>query len=269
MDDVTLVSMRVRASNGLASDAITKMGFDVTRLLPNGKDSSNPAVVYEDIVTNGVYGAMRPASELDTPAISELETWAKTQPGFNAIFDFSTGVWDAITTVLRPYKARPVTLGPLFSQVIDKPRTPVAVFTDSNEDQKGAIVLDSMEFGWQFAQEGEEDGFEIEYRDPRDWIARYVRYPANCVNPLQENLMGCTDPAQALDYAEYKWRLREYRREFLTFQVELEGHLVQVGDRITLDHGMTQDDYVVGAVRPSDQYRVTLETFNYSEDVWA
>jgi hypothetical protein len=264
--DVTLVSLRIKATNGIASDALNKIGIDCTRILPNGKPSENPAVIYEDIVTNTVYGAARPSSELDTPALSALQAW---DTGFNGIFDFNGQVWDSIVTVLTPFQAKPVPLGSKFSAIIDRPSNAVAIFRDSNGDENGAIILDSMEFGWQYAQEGEEDGIEIEYRDPKDWIARYVRYPSDSLNPLKENLMGCTDPARALAYAKYLWNVREYRREFLTFQVELEGHLMQVGDRITVEHQMVSDSYVIGAIRALDSHRVSLETYRYDERVWS
>jgi hypothetical protein len=264
--DVTLISMRVKATDGIASDALNKIGVDCTRLLPNGKPSENPAVIYEDIVTNTVYGAARSSSELDTQALADLQAW---DSGFNGIFDFSGQVWDSITTVLKPFRARPLPLGPVFSVVIDRPTSAVARFTDANEDQTGAIVLDSMQFGWQYAEENEPDGFEIEYRDPKDWIARYVRYPADSVNPLTENLMGCTDPVQALARAKYLWNLREYRQEFLKFEVELEGHLVQIGDRITVDHSMVEDDYVVSSIRIVDSHRVEIESYKYDTRVWS
>jgi len=264
--DVTLISIRIQATNGIASDALTKIGVDCTRVLPNGKPSANPAVIYEDIMTNSVYGAKRPSTELDTTALADLQAW---DTGFNGIFDFNGQVWDSIVTVLKPFKAKPITLGPLFSCFIDRPSNSVATFTNLNGDQTGAIVLDSLEFGWQYAQEGEEDGVEIEYRDPKDWIARYVIYPSNSVNPLKENLMGCTDAVRALAYAKYRWNLREYRKEFLTFQVELEGHLVQIGDRITVNHTLVNDSYVVGAIRVVDSHRVSIEAYRYDTRVWS
>jgi hypothetical protein len=263
--DTTLIAIRMKATNGLASDATRRVGVDCTRRLPSGKPSHDPAAVFEDIYVNKNYGARRPSIELDQTALAAVSAAAAGHNGFNAIFDFRTTVWDAGVAALAPVRASPVTYWAQVSAIIDQPQTLVRwSFTEDN------IVKDSIEFGWQFTQIDEQDSVEVEYRRIDDWVAHYVRYPTGGVDPEQVNLLGCTDKATAAAHAKYLWQRKQYRRKMVKFSTEMEGHLPQLGDLIRVTHRMNgTEDYVVGSISPAAGLQVQIEAYRYQSEVYA
>lgn len=258
--DVTLVAMRFKATNGLASDALRRIGMRCTRILPSGKPSDDPAAIVEDIYTNAEYGAKRPTSEIDVAAFVGISG------KFNGIFDQKTTVWEAIRSALLPGYAAPVTNAAQLSCVIDKTQTvDKFVFNQTN------MVQDSISFTWVFDQIDDIDGYEIEWRDIQTWVAQYTVFPATAANPEKVTLMGCTDPTTALAYARYLWYRKLYRRKQVSFTTELEGFLPQLGDRISVrnDRMGAAERYIVSKITPQEGLTVDIEGYSYDSRVYA
>lgn len=235
--NVTLLAVRIKASQGLGNDASARIRVKATRRLPppaGGADaqSTNAADAFADVYADPVYGANRPRSELDTATLGALRTaWAGYQ--FNHVFRDRITVWEALRTITTPFGAEPLPQGPVLSAVQDGVKTNrAALFTDAN------IVADSMAIGYSWDEEGAADGVEIEYLDPKDFKQSYARYPTSSLRPDQYALPGVTSTSHAAEYARLTWQRRQAQRKRVTFDTELEGLLLQLGDRIGISHNV-------------------------------
>jgi predicted phage tail protein len=235
--DVTLLAVRIKASRGVSGEGavrVTARCFRYMHGLPNGEwqHSTNPADAFYDIYTNGNYGAGRPAAELDLAQLNALRAkWAGYQ--FNHVFKDNTTVWEALKTATVGLAAEPLPLGSVMSVAQDgvKPARSM-LFTDAN------IVENSMKVNYIFDVEDTDDGIEVQYIDRVDWKEAFVRYPANSVVPQTVLLAGCTDGTHAAQYARLVWQRTRGQRKRITFDTELEGIILQLGDRIAISHEM-------------------------------
>lgn len=260
--DTTLVTMRLKATDEISTDAINRIGVKCTRNLPHGGLSSNPAHHMRDIITNTVYGAGRPLSEIDAAAEYALYVDNK---GFNGIFDTKITVWNALEAVMQPSRASPVTNGALISLILDRPQTVYKYLFD-----KTNTVKDSVEYGWLFAQVDDIEGYEVEWRDLKDWVANYKTHPLGALNVESVTLMGCTDGAVAQAHANYLWRRNQYRRKTVKFKTELEGHLPQLNDliRVMSEFGDPGENYLITAIDPVDEFTVQIEAVQYDSRIY-
>ena len=274
----TIIALKAKATNGLATDALNRFSVTCTRQLPDYLDadsdgnltervaSDNHARAFADIFTNTWYGAARPASEVDWDALAALEARTADAPGFNAVFDQQVSVWEALTLAGAPVHAFPATNGNVLTVVEDIARaTATHAFTASN------IVQDSLQLSYKFNDLGTADGVEIEYRDPTSFQQAFYTWPLTAQYPEKLVLFGCTNAAEAQAYARRTWRQRRYRREFISFQTELEGHLPLIGELICVDHPLlaSATGYIVGSITPGDDQRVTIEGHRYVAAVYA
>lgn len=235
--DVTLLAVRVKASQGLGNDASVRIRARANRRLqpPGGGTevaTSSGAYAFADVYTNQTYGAKRPSSELDLTALANLHTkWTGYQ--FNFVFTDRTTVWEALRTITTPFAAEPVPVGPVMSVVQDGVKAVrSALFTNAN------IVSNSLTVGYSWDEEGATDGVEIEYIDPVDFRPSYALYPATALRPEQFMLPGVTNATHAAQYALLTWQRRQGQRKRVTFDTELEGMLLQLGDRIGVAHNV-------------------------------
>lgn len=235
--DVTLLAVRVKASQGLGNDASVRIRVRANRRLqpPGGGTevaTTSGAYAFADVYTNATYGAKRPSSELDLTTLAALDTkWTGYQ--FNYVFTERTTVWEALRTITTPFGAEPVPVGPVMSVVQDGVKSVRSMlFTDAN------IVENSITVGYSFDEEGSTDGVEIEYLDPLDARPNYVRYPTTALRPDQFTLPGVTNATHAAQYALLTWQRRQGQRKRVTFDTELEGLLLQLGDRIGVAHNV-------------------------------
>ena len=80
--DATLIAVRIRATNGIGSEAASRVRVACTRLLaPLGAGvliaSRDPADAFVDVMINQVYGARRPLAEVDIARLTSLKAhWA-------------------------------------------------------------------------------------------------------------------------------------------------------------------------------------------------
>jgi hypothetical protein len=235
--DVTLLAVRIKASLGLGTDASARVTVRCTRRLqpPGGGTeaaSTSGADAFSDIFTNATYGADRPISEIDTTTLLSLRSsWASYQ--FNYVFAERITVWDALRTVTTPFGAEPNPIGAVMSIAQDgvKP-TRSMLFTDAN------IIADSLAVSYSFDDDGAADGVEIEYVNPTDFRQSYVRYPTSSLQPDQFSLDGVTSTTHAQQYARLTWQRRLGQRKKVSFDTELEGLIVSLGDRIGISHNV-------------------------------
>ena len=235
--NVTLLACRIKASNGLGSDAAVRVRVKATRRLqrPTGgteSQSTSGADAFADVYVNSVYGAARPRSELDTSTLTSLgSSWSSYQ--FNYVFRDRITVWEALRTITTPFGAEPLPVGQVMSVAQDGVKSVRSMlFTDAN------IVAGTMDVGYSFDEEGAADGVEIEYLDPKDFRQSYTTYPTNAVRPDRFTVPGITSATHAAQYARLTWQRGQSQRKRITFDTELEGLILQLGDRIGVSHNV-------------------------------
>lgn len=252
--DTTLIAVRIKATNGLATDAAQRIGVQCSR---SGIATAEDA--YLDVVTNAVYGASRPLTEVETSSVARL-----SKP-FNAVWDFKTTAWEAIQQCAQVAHGSAITDGGQVAVVIDEAKTVARwAFTEKN------IVAGSVEAMYRFDYVDEIDGYEVEYRDPRTFLASVIVYPAGAVNAEKVTLFGSTSQADATAFGKYLWQRRKYRRKWLSWVTELDGHLPTIGDMVSVEHPLLngKENYVISIIQPQDRWTVRLEGYRYDERVF-
>lgn len=231
---VSLLVVRIRATNGVASAASSRISAKVTRCLPSlGSGpliaSTSPADAFCDIYTNADYGARRPLAEVDTAELARLVEHWDGAPEFNAGFAQRSTIWEALKMAAQVAACSPLPLGQVMSIAQDGTRAlRTQLFSDAN------IVRGSLALGYNFDKPGDYDGVQVEYRDPATWNAAFAVWPPGALDPDQVPLFGCTDGAQAEGFARLLWNKRLLQRKTASFETELEGLIPRLGDRVAI-----------------------------------
>ena len=235
--NVTLLAVHIKASLGIGSDAAARIRVNCKRRLqpPGGgveAASTSPADAFADVYTDPTYGANRPLTEVDATTLLALRTKWGTY-GFNYVFKDRITVWQALQTITTPFAAEPCPIGQTMSIAQDGVKSVrSALFTDAN------IIANSMNVNYSWDEENATDGIEIEYLDPNDFRQVYFRYPSTSLRPDQYALSGVTNATHAAQYTQLAWQRRQLQRKRITFETELEGLLLQLGDRIGVAHNV-------------------------------
>lgn len=230
-----LVAVKIKATNGVASSATSRIRFRVTRKLPPlgvgaAVTSKNPADAFVDIMTSD-YGAGRPLSEVDIDALTMCRNAWLTHNGFNAVFAQRSTIYEALSTSLQPVAAGPLPVGQVMSVQVDSVKdTRVAMFNEAN--------LTNLQIGYEFDKVGSPQGVRVEYRRPDSFDADFVVLPENTTDVDQVSLFGCTDRTTASQYARLVLNRRAKLRKSISFDTELEGLSLLPGDRIGIQHQM-------------------------------
>lgn len=231
---VTLLAIRIRATNGISSSASGRIRARVQRLLPPmgsglAVPSRSPADAFCDVLANPIYGAGRPLSEIDLVELARIAASWGGQAEFNGAFAQRSTIWEALNIVLQTANAAPLPTGQVMSVAQDGPKASRRqLFSDAN------MVRGSLAVGYTFDRPGDYDGIRVEYRDPVTWNPLYSTFPPGAQGPDQVQLFGCSDGAQAAQFAKLLWQKRTRLRKTATFETELEGLLARMGDRIAI-----------------------------------
>lgn len=261
--DVTMIAVKAKASNGLNSDAMTRLSVRCTRIL-EGASTRNPIAAFQDIFTNTIYGGRRPLSSLDTAKMGQMRA-AHSASYFDAVFDTETTVWEAAGYALQMIHASPTMVGSLISIIEDKNYTaPVMALTEETIKSLSIAFLTS---------DGEEpDGVEGAYRDPDDNAEMFAIYPKDAVDPETVTLYGCRTYDSALAYVRQRWLQLKLRRTLITLETELEGHVVVVGSPINVTHPLLGEEPVlciVNSVAPKDEFYSTIDLHKHEPGVFS
>jgi predicted phage tail protein len=243
--DVTLLAVRMRASNNLSSQASRKINVVAARKLPKW-DGSTWSVAQDTVATRSIAWAFAYAAksigmtdaQLDLPGLLTLDaTWAARGDTFNARFDNFLSFWEAITKVLGAGRAKPFMQGGTLRVFRDQAATvPVAMFSQRN------IRKDSFSVNYLMPTEDTADAVDVGYFDETTWTPTRVR--ANLLDgvtplkPVKVDLFGVTSRDQAYREGMKLAADNRYRRKIITFSAEMEGYLLSYGDLITIQHDM-------------------------------
>lgn len=240
---VTLLAMRMRASNNLSNLSARKINVICTRRVPvwNGSTWSAPqasrsiAWAAADILRSSTNGAGMADGRIDLAALLSLDTvWSGRGDAFDGRFDSSGTLWDALSAVLAAGRARPYMQGGIVRVARDQAASlPVALFSVRNI-VKGSFQISQSMPGSQTA-----DSVTGSYFDNQQWAPLRVTegVPGSAkAKPAKISLFGITDRAQARREAVYQAACNRYRRRFVRFSVEMDGFIPSFGDLIAIAH---------------------------------
>lgn len=243
--DVTLIAMRMRASNNLSAQASRKINVICTRKLPiwDGSSWSAPvatrsiAWALADACRNATYGAKLPDARLDLAGLKVLDAlWASRGDEFNARFDSALSFWEAITKIAQAGRAKPYMLGGIIRFARDGAQSlPVAMFSMRN------IVRGSFSVEYLLPSDDMADAVEVSYWDADVWASRRVTAKladSAASKPARIELFGVTSRQQAYREGLYQAASNRYRRRLVTFTTEMEGFIPAFGDLIAIQHDM-------------------------------
>lgn len=243
--NVTLIAMRMRASNNLSAQASRKINVVCTRKLPvwNGSSWSTPvatrsiAWALADACRNTTYGAKLADARLDLAGLKALDTlWASRGDEFNARFDSALNFWEAITKIAQAGRAKPYMLGGIIRFTRDGAQSlPVAMFSMRN------IVRGSFGVEYLLPSDDMADAVEVSYWDAEVWATRRVTAKltgSTAAKPARIELFGVTSRQQAYREGLYQAASNRYRRRLVKFTTEMEGFIPAFGDLIAIQHDM-------------------------------
>lgn len=242
---ITLVAMRMRATNNLSLQASRKIGILATRKVPvwNGTTWSAPvasrsiAWAIADAARNADYGSGLPDANLDLASLLALDAvWTSRGDTFSGRFDAALSWWDAVQRIAGAGRAQCFIQGGVLRTVRDGPQTvPVALFSMRN------IKAGSFSIDYLTTSEATADAVTATYWDATTWAPQRVtgRVPGSvAAKPAKMELFGVDNRPQALREATYHAAANRYRRRIVKFETEMEGFIPSFGDLIAVQHDM-------------------------------
>lgn len=263
--DVTMLAIKMKATNQLNDQSKARVAVDMTRKLKtyNGTTGLTTATTATTAITPAfydifvaAYGANVAETYLNFDQIDDQENNFNTGDGFSHTFDQQMSVWDAAKVVARAGRGTPVINGGLIEFARDGIKTiPTAVFGVDN------IVRGSMRTSIHLVKTGDYDGFEVTYLDETTNKLETI----NCVlsgesgDRLKKvNAYGMRNRDHA--YREFMYEMAKRRRITQTSQLTtgLEGLIPSYGDLIGVTHPIVRTWGVSGVVLEINSQDVTL-----------
>ena len=243
--DLTLLALRMRATDNLSQRSSRLVNCLVTRKLPvwskitgwsAPQATRSIAWAFADAARSS-YGAGLPDAKIDLNALARLDgVWSARGDTFNGVFDQNLTVWDAMGQIARAGRAVPFLQGGIVRIVRDEPKTiPVALFSTRN------IVRSSLKIQYVMPGDATADAVTVEYFNPKSWKPDEVTVAlagSALSKPARLKLFGCTDKFQAMREGKYIAAANRYRRRIITFRTELEGLIPTYGDLVAISHDM-------------------------------
>jgi sulfur carrier protein ThiS len=245
--NVTLLAMRMKATNNLSQQASRKINLVATRKIKTWDPttgwsastvaSRSIAWALADALKDTEYGAGLADSRVDLAALYDLDqVWSGRSDTFDGRFDNVLTLWDALTQIAQAGRAKPYLQGGIvhFARDAEAP-FPVALYSMRN------IVRGSFNIDYILPSEETADAVEVSYLDAATWTQQMV--PAYLTgsardNPAKVSLFGVTDREQAYREGMYQAASSRYRRRIIKFNTEMEGFLPSFGDLIAISHDM-------------------------------
>lgn len=244
--NITMLAMRMKASNQLNQTSSKRINTICTRMLPiwdgltwsNPTVTRNPAWAIADIATAS-YGMGLAYNKIDANQLLALSSvWDSRVDNFDAIYDGQQPAWEAMTQMARVGRAKPyIQQGNIYVTRDSKQETPVAMFTMRNIN-KGSFNLSYL-----MPSDETSDAVDVEYWDNGTFQKKVVRCALNdsaSENVTERQLFGCSSRDQAYREGMYMVASNRYRRRLVSFSTEMEGYIPSVGDLIVVQHDMPQ-----------------------------
>jgi len=277
--DVTLIAVKIRASNNLNANTQQRFNVIATRKLPlyesGGFTDPQPtrSIVWALVdIFRSLYGGRLEEGFFDWDVLLELDAlYTSRNEYFDWIFRDASTVWATAQAVARTGRAIPLLSGSLITMKRDGPLdVPVAMFNQEN------IVSGSFQWDVKLWDLDEYDSIQIEYTDPSTGYKQEqvvaILPGGTGDHPEDIRLSGVQDRTHAYHAGLYMMACKRYLRENITFDTGMEGFIPTYGDLIAVSHDVPswgQAGYVVNAVRGEGTlYHLWLsEPVIFAEDV--
>ena len=239
--DVTLLALRMRASNNLSLQASRKVNVIATRKIPiwNGTSwSANTATT--SIAWPLAYACKSVGmtdAQIDLPTLLALDAiWDAREDSFNGRFDSFLSFWEAVTKIGGAGRTKPYLQGGVMRFMRDQTATvPVALFSMRN------IIAGSFSVDYLMPTPETADQIDVGYFDQDTWTA--ARVPSilpgvEPIRPIKVDLFGVTSREQAHREGMYLAATNRFRRKAIKFSTEMDGFIPSFGDLIAIQHDM-------------------------------
>jgi hypothetical protein len=242
---VTLIAMRMRATNNLSAQASRRIGVLCTRKIAEWDGSSWSAPVASrsiawaiaDAARDADYGAGLSDARIDLDALLALDAiWEARGDTFDGRFDQASSWWEAVSKIAAAGRAQMFMQGGKLRVVRDGAVTlPVALYSMRNI-KRGSFSIDYLQ-----STDATADALEVSYFDEVTWAPRRVTaaLPDSVLaKPVKMELFGVTQRAHAYREGLYHAAANRYRRRIVRFETEMEGFIPSIGDLIAIQHDM-------------------------------
>lgn len=241
--NVTLLAVRIRATNNLSQQSSRKINVIATRKLHywNGYAWAGP------VATRSIAWALAdacktvgiPDNRMDLDGLLALEaTWAARGDTFNARFDNTSTFWDALTKIALAGRAKPFKqAGIVHFRRDEAVSLPVAMYSMRN------IIRGSFSIEFLTPTDETADAVEVTYFDETTWKFRTLlcKLPdSTAERPAKIEYFGVTNRQQVYEYGIYMAAANRYRRMPISLQTEMEGFIPSFGDLVAISHDMPQ-----------------------------
>jgi hypothetical protein len=242
---ITLIALRMRATNNLSLQASRRIGVLATRKLPvwNGSSWSAPVATQSiawaiaDAARDADYGPGLADAHVGLSNLLALDAiWSARGDTFNGRFDSASSWWDAVQKIAGAGRAQCFLQGGILRTVRDSAQTvPVALYSMRN------IKAGSFSIDYLTPSAATSDAVTATYWDATTWAPQRVTgmVPgSSAAKPAKMELFGVDNRAQALREATYHAAANRYRRRLVRFETEMEGFIPAFGDLIAIQHDM-------------------------------
>lgn len=242
--DVTMLAVRMKASNALSQSASRRINVIGTRKLRtwdsvNGWAASavptrSIAWAIADMARSG-YGTALQDSRINPQELYALDkVYAERGDTFDAVFDSRMSWWEAVSSAASCGRAKPYMQSGILHVVRDGAvNLPAALFNTRN------IVRGSLQIEYLPQTDASADAVEVEYFDTVKWKPATVvaQLPGHSADKTAKvKLFGCGNRAQAWREGMYHAAANRYRRKLITFSTEMEGFIPTFGELIAIAH---------------------------------
>lgn len=241
--NVTLLAMKMRATNNLSAQSSRKVNVTCTRKLYQWTGAAwagpyptrNPAwAIIDACQTVGL-----PDSRIDIDGLTTLAAiWDARGDRFDGRFDSTSTFWESLTKIAQAGRAKAYMQGGIIHVVRDQAVSlPVALYSMRN------IMKGSFSLSFLTPTDDTADAVQVTYYDESTWKPRTLtcKLPDSAaLKPAKVDLFGVVNREQAYREGVYMAAANRYRRTIIKFTTEMEGFIPSYGDLIAINHDMPQ-----------------------------
>lgn len=248
--NTALVGIKIRLNdqiNGIPRVTFMHRGvvipvFDETTGTWKLANSSNPAWIALDMLTNTRYGGAMSRSRIDVQMFREWASFCDTEGlTFNGPLDTHMTLWDALQHVFRAGRAQIVNVGTRYSVIMERASLPVMMFSVGN------MIEGSFKNTW-LPMADRANEIEVSYFDKDDkYKQKTMRvYDTAAVasgapqRSVQITLFGVDNPTRAYKEATLQINMNRLIQQTVEFAAPIEAIACTVGDVIYVQHDMPQ-----------------------------
>lgn len=241
--NLTLLAMRMRATNNLSAQASRKVNVTCTRKLYQwtGAAWAGPFSTRSPAwaIADACHTVGLPDSRIDLAGLVALDAiWSARGDTFDGRFDSTSTFWDSLTKIARSGRAKAYMQGGIVHVARDQAASlPVALYSMRN------IKRGSFSISFLTPTEDTADAVQVTYFDSSTWKERTLTCAlagSTASKPGKVELFGVVNREQAYREGIYMAAANRYRRTIIKFETEMEGFIPSYGDLVAINHDLPQ-----------------------------